>query len=261
MARKRRKNKLLKSKKGDKKRKMAEWEQKTSPANIPPKVYIGFEAKNKLDLYIACAEGEISGIGKVEKINGKFLITEVILLPQECSASSSDLDEKALDEFVLSEVESGRSVENLKLWWHSHASMGAFWSGTDTGTIEKFRNGWFISIVGNKSGEYKIRLDLFEPFRYVFDELHLETVFPPALELKAEVEAEIAEKVKVRKWTQTWNTTCRKYDCATKKWTETKQVWDSDKRQWVEVEKELSVDDLKSDTHGEDEYPWCGYFV
>jgi len=236
--RNKRKNKKLK---GGEKGKMG-WSsyQNEKPKSIPPRVFINYLAKQSLDLYIDCCGDEISGLGRVEKIGSKFLITEILLLPQECTGSSTDLDEKALDEFILSELEAERNIDDMKVWWHSHVHMGAFWSGTDTDTIEKFKNGWFISIVGNKKGEYKTRLDLFEPIRYTFDEIPLELAVPPAGELKATIQAEITEKVKKKQWTGYNNTytpgkptpRVRQWDCATGKWMVPFRVYKGD--QWVE---------------------------
>ena len=165
-----------------------------------PVVFITLEAKQKLDLYLELGDEEISGLGRVKKLNNCFLIHDIMLFAQECSASSTELDSKALDEFLLTEIENGREVEDCKLWWHSHVNMGTFWSGTDDDTIEKFRNGWCLSIVGNKSLAYRTRIDLFEPFRYTFDNVRLETILPASDDLKTLIEAEIKEKVKVKTW-------------------------------------------------------------
>ena len=125
-------------KKGGKKLKtMNTWQNKE---NSLPVIYITFEAKNKLDLYIECCDEEINGLGRVEKTGNKLIINEIILLPQEVTSSSAETDNKALDEFILSEIENGGNVENLKMQWHSHVNMTTFWSEEDKQTIEKFRN-------------------------------------------------------------------------------------------------------------------------
>jgi len=211
-----------KKKKKERKELVDSWKNSTTNTPALPTIYIDFMAKNKLDLYIGCCDEEISGLGKVEKVNGKFFIKDIILLPQEVTSSSTDLDEKALDEFTLEMIEKGESLLNYKLWWHSHVNMSTFWSGTDTGTIEKFRNGWFLSIVGNKSGSYKTRLDLFDPFRYHFDDLDLSVIVPPIPEMKEMIEAEIKEKVKRKVYSPTtWGSGCtRSWDFETKCWTE-----------------------------------------
>jgi hypothetical protein len=227
------------------------------PVNNLPKIHIDYLAKQKLDGYITHCNEEISGLGRVLKDGNRLIITEIILLPQECSSSSTDLDEKELDEFLLGEIESGRSVEDLKLWWHSHVNMSAFWSGTDTGTIEKFRNGWNISIVGNKSRDYKTRLDLFEPFRYVFDDLKLDIIVPMLSDVEDVVKAEIAEKVKPRVYTNAYTNTYtpgqgwsnswgmhRRWNTQLGKWFIVQREWDKPTQQFVE--KLIPEDENKS---------------
>lgn len=223
-----------KKKGGKKPKNMTTW---TSKENSLPVVHMTFEAKNKLDLYLACCDEEISGLGRVAKIGSKFVITDIILLPQEVSSSSTDLDEKELDEFILTEIEEGRNPGDLKVWWHSHVNMSCFWSGTDAETIETFKNDWFISIVGNKSGIYRARLDLFEPFRYCFDELTLAIMVPPMPEMKEAVEAEIKEKVKRKTYPIQSYTYCgaRRYNRETKEWEEVDKKWDIEAGKWVET--------------------------
>jgi len=161
-----------------------------------PVVFITPEAKQRLDLYIQCAEGEISGLGTVTRLGNDFLINAVHLFEQECTASSTDLSVEDVSKFLLEAVRSGLAPETLKLWWHSHGRLEVFWSGIDDGTAQKFNNGWMLSAVGNKRGEYLIRLDLFEPIRLTLDGLRFEVREPENPALRAEIEAEIMEKVK-----------------------------------------------------------------
>ena len=100
-----------------------------------------------------------------------------------------------VSKFLTSAITTGINPESLKLWWHSHVNAGCFWSGTDEATIERFSNGWMLSIVGNKLGEYKARVDLYEPFRITIDELPLTVAYPIDKGLRVKVEDEIKEKV------------------------------------------------------------------
>jgi len=161
-----------------------------------PVVYITPEAKQRLDLYIQCADYEISGLGTVTRLGNDFLVKTVHLFEQECTGASTDLSVEDISKFLLKAVRSGLAPETLKFWWHSHGSMGVFWSGTDDGTAEKFNNGWMLSAVGNKRGEYLVRLDLYEPIRLTLDGLRFEVREPENPALRAEIETEIRTKVK-----------------------------------------------------------------
>jgi len=254
-------------KKGEKKAKMDVWTSGTKPTNQSPIIQIDLLAKQKLDLYIKHCADEISGLGRVVRSNGKMIITEIILLKQECSSSSSDLDEKELDEFVLTEIEQGRPIEDLKLWWHSHVNMSTFWSSTDTGTIEKLKNGWCISIVGNKSGQYKTRVDLFEPFRYCFDDLPLEIIAPTTPALEEIVKVEIEEKVSKRTYvTAVGNFRSNyykvdgydyiRYNQGLGQWEGIKKIWDCVTQKWLETSTKVEWKDVR--TSGKDpDYDSC----
>jgi len=161
-----------------------------------PTVFITPSAKQKLDLYIELAEGEISGLGTVTRLGNDFLITEVHLLEQECTGASTDLSAEDVSRFLLESVRTGLDPSQLKLWWHSHAGMGTFWSGTDDATAGRFSNGWMLSLVGNKRGEYLVRLDLFEPIRLTLDGLEFSVRFEPDAGLRSAIEAEVEAKVK-----------------------------------------------------------------
>ena len=51
------------------------------------------------------------------------------------------------------------------LWWHSHHTMGAFWSGTDQDTINEAEemSDLSFSLVVNLKEEYKFRVALWKP--------------------------------------------------------------------------------------------------
>lgn len=174
----------------------------SSPRNLPV-VYITPEAKKRLDLYIQVADVEISGLGTVTRIGNDFLVTAVHLFEQECNPASTILSSEDVARFLHEAVRSGLDPSQLKLWWHSHASMGIFWSSIDEETISRFANSWMLSLVGNKKGEYLVRLDLYEPIRLTLDGLKFEIHQPEDPVLRAAVEAEVRAKVKT--FAYPWN--------------------------------------------------------
>jgi hypothetical protein len=160
------------------------------------KVYITPEAKQKLDLYVEAVSGEISGLGRCTTHKGTIYIEDVYLLKQESGHSDTELDPEAVAELMVAVVNAKEDPAELKLWWHSHGSMGVFWSGTDEATAGKFGNGWMLSLVVNKKGESKCRLDVYDPVHLVCESAELAVWYPlPSKELKAAIEAEVKEKV------------------------------------------------------------------
>lgn len=135
--------------------------------NSDLRVIVADDELDKLEAYCRCCPTEIAAMGYVtNNEDGDFYVDEVFLVPQEVTGSSVDFLSKGMVYAVEKAIEEGR-INDLRFCWHSHVNMGAFWSGTDEGMIEDIRDSgpvpWFISLVSNKKGEWKARLDLFGP--------------------------------------------------------------------------------------------------
>lgn len=174
---------------------------------VLPTIYILPHVKARLDAYIAGCDVEISGLGTAHQQGRDFIIDDVFLLKQECTAGSTDIDDEAAAQFLCEAIRDGHDPATLRVWWHSHASFGCFWSTTDEGTIDVLSGGaWLISIVGNHAGQYRGRLDIYDPMRLTLDELPLHVVLPESADVQEAAKAEIAAKVKVKHYgVQKWN--------------------------------------------------------
>jgi hypothetical protein len=162
-----------------------------------PTVWITPQAKEKLDIYIEAANGEISGLGVVEQAGTNFLIRDVYLFAQTCSPVSTVLAPDDIANFLLQTVQQGLDPSELKLWWHSHDRMNVFWSQTDDETAASFGNGWMLSVVGNKAGDYLCRLDLYDPLRLTMDRLPMQIYLPRDPDVEATLYAEVKAKVRM----------------------------------------------------------------
>lgn len=176
-----------------------------------PGVYIHPKALEKLDLYIQGCKEEISGIGTVRQVGRDFVIDEVFLLEQEVTGGTTDIDDDAIAKFLVEWIGRDRDPLELKLWWHSHCNFSTFWSSTDNSTIEKFQNGWMISVVGNHARDWKTRLDVFAPLRITLDALTLRAQTAVDPKVKALVEIEIAAKVTKKTYTTVYAGSGRPY--------------------------------------------------
>lgn len=161
-----------------------------------PEIFIGATAYNKMKVFIDAATGEISGLGYVKNVGNKFYIDDIVLLKQECSTATTDLDPDALSEYFTECIENGVDTSTLKLWWHSHAHMGVFWSSTDENTIQTLNDEWMISIVSNKRGEILARLDIYKPLRVTLNNLPVKIYYPYDVALEKSWRDEVKEKVK-----------------------------------------------------------------
>lgn len=177
----------------------------SNDALVLPQVYILPAAKQKMDAYIQLCELEVSGLGTVRQMEGgSFLVEDVFLLDQECSAASTVLDDEALAVFYTNWIRRDLDTSLLRLWWHSHCDFGVFWSGVDTANIDRLMGDadWLVSIVGNKRGQFRTRLDSKVPVRLSVDELSLSVLVPPDLKTRTACSAELKKKVRKLTYTQ-----------------------------------------------------------
>jgi hypothetical protein len=162
---------------------------------VAPRITMKEDVYRKLMAYARLCNNEISALGTVNLVDGALLVDSVQLFDQTVSGTSTDLSSEDISKFLFECIKAGDNPESLKFWWHSHVNMGVFWSGTDNNTIDRFRSGWMISMVSNKDNQFKLRLDLFEPFRLTCDNLTLDIDYSN-VDIDKMVMQEIREKVK-----------------------------------------------------------------
>lgn len=121
----------------------------------------------RMKAYVDLCSDEISGLGKVERDEqGGFRIVDIALFEQTVSAAHSDITSESLAKFQVELIKKGESLEDWNFWWHSHAKMDVFFSGTDTGTIDGSTEfPYLVSLVTNHKHEFTARVDIFSPVR------------------------------------------------------------------------------------------------
>jgi len=154
------------------------------------KVILPLSVKDKLKCYVEGVDAEISGIGKIEfsEDGSECRIIEIEILTQEVSSATASLEGSSLSKFITEKTRKGESLEGWNLWWHSHDTMGVFWSGTDTGTMDGNPMGmpFMLSLVTNKSNEFHCRFDVYEPTKMHLDDLDFEIEYPKEIDDKIE---------------------------------------------------------------------------
>ena len=109
-------------------------------------------------------KAEIGGfmIAKPDK-DGNIIISEPEILKQEVTGGTTEMDKVEIaDYYVKCAEKHGPDVRFV--WWHSHANMSAFWSGTDTNTMKEYSSGdWSAFLVVNIRQEYKFRVCVWNP--------------------------------------------------------------------------------------------------
>lgn len=160
------------------------------------------DAMKRMFLYARHSKGEVSGLGDVIVKDGELTITNVYIFPQECSGGETDMDWEAVTNF-LSQFKAGSPEAMAKrLWWHSHADMQAFFSGTDKDTIISWgKQGvqYLVSICVNKKREVAVRYDVFKPVHLYTDKCNLWVMDDENDGLYKETQQQVAKLVREKK--------------------------------------------------------------
>ena len=121
---------------------------------------------NKLQAWATLAhqedKNEISGLmTAIPQKDGRFKLNDVEILKQQNSASNTELYKDAVTAY-MSKYAMKYNNNNIKfVWWHSHHTMGAFWSGTDENEINAWKNKSFsLALVINLREEYVFRVSV-----------------------------------------------------------------------------------------------------
>ena len=109
-------------------------------------------------------KNEISGLmTAVPQKDGRFKLGDVAILEQENSGSNTELDGEAVTNYTMKYGMKYKNPEMKFVWWHSHHTMGAFWSGTDEKEINACENESFsLALVVNLKEEYVFRVSVWK---------------------------------------------------------------------------------------------------
>ena len=109
-------------------------------------------------------KNEISGLATaVPDKNGIYTIADVEILKQENTGTNTELDGDAVADYKIRYAMKYKNPGIKFVWWHSHHTMGAFWSGTDENEINAWKNESFsLALVVNLKQEYKFRVSIWK---------------------------------------------------------------------------------------------------
>jgi len=160
--------------------------------------YISERDWNKIQNYAQAAydssKSEIGGmLVAIEDKDGDWELKDPVILKQEISGSNCILDKDDLA-LYYTKVATKLKKQNFRfVWWHSHHTMDAFWSGTDLTAIKEYSDGDFsFALVINLREEYKLRVSVWKPFE-VHEDVDL-TIISKEKKIPKRIEDEVAEK-------------------------------------------------------------------
>ena len=109
-------------------------------------------------------KNEISGLATaVPNKDGIYTVGDIEILKQENTGANTELDGDAVADYKMRYAMKYKNPGIKFVWWHSHHTMGAFWSGTDVKEIEAWKNESFsLALVVNLKQEYKFRVSVWK---------------------------------------------------------------------------------------------------
>tara|TARA_R110002012_G_scaffold120305_2_gene269535 strand:- start:3208 stop:4185 length:978 start_codon:yes stop_codon:yes gene_type:complete len=167
------------------------------PDKTTSKFIIYEKAWNTMQQYARIAydkdKNEISGLTCLKKVKHPetgqrvWELFDPVILKQENTGTTTELDKDALTEYYV-KTAAHHHPENIRFcWWHSHHTMGAFWSGTDLKEIKAWKNDtWSLALVVNLFGDYCLNVSTWDPVEHSED-VPLEIIRKPILPTKEQL--------------------------------------------------------------------------
>jgi len=165
-------------------------------------IKINHKPSLKMHYYTRAARGEVSGFGKVRREGDDYIVTDVKIFKQICTSGHTELDKTALAQFIYWLSKRDEDPAEWNLWWHSHAGMSVFFSGTDEDTIQELSaDTKLLSICINKRSDMVGRVDE----RGENQPLRVMCLPKREDKLWKECKREVERKVEDRKWKEVKN--------------------------------------------------------
>lgn len=147
-----------------------------------PEIILTQEVDDLMYEIVQSLTTEVGGLGYCTTDEaGNVYVDEIFLVPQQVSTGGVDFTSEAIAFGIEKAINDGR-MEDLRFSWHSHGSLGCFWSSTDEGGIRDYlKHGapWLASMVVNHDNEYRARIDIadVDPLGQItYDDLEVDVI-------------------------------------------------------------------------------------
>lgn len=118
----------------------------------------------QLDHLYRSFSSEFQLMGLVELNDTTFHVTELVFNRHRAGKAHAHMDVSAYTELVRELEAAGKDIAKLRFQAHSHGKIDSYFSDEDVSTIrDAYVCDWMISLVGNQLGNYRARLDIFDP--------------------------------------------------------------------------------------------------
>ncbi|OGZ45956.1 MAG: hypothetical protein A3J54_03055 [Candidatus Ryanbacteria bacterium RIFCSPHIGHO2_02_FULL_45_13b] len=131
----------------------------------PPTLFVGHETYRELCFYFSSMEIEFQVMGFVKKDEGNmFSLSDLVIPPHSAGSIHTEIDQDKFPGWLDELEKAGKDIQDLRFQGHSHGMLSAFFSPEDIDTIRNaYGCDWMVSLVGNKTCDFKVRLDVFQP--------------------------------------------------------------------------------------------------
>lgn len=181
-------------------------------ADRPTTLWIPPDILSEIMFYVTSIDTEVGGLGEltIDSTNNDIVVEEIFLLDQTVHGTECELSADGISKLYEELIADGEEdkIGKINFWWHSHADMGAFFSGTDDTTMKEWSGQYQVALVINKKGEMKARLMSRFPTLIITDiPIHMDWLY---VAQKEEWEENITNKVHP-KTIQTHTSNCSSY--------------------------------------------------
>ena len=109
-------------------------------------------------------KNEISGLlTAIPGKDGRYELDNAEILKQKNTGTNTTLDADSVSAYKMKYAMEYKNKNMKYVWWHSHHTMKAFWSGTDENEINEWKNESFsLALVINLKEEYKFRVSVWK---------------------------------------------------------------------------------------------------
>jgi hypothetical protein len=164
---------------------------------LSPKIY------QELLYYARNVDAEVGGLGYLtfDTENNDITVEEVYLLEQEVHSSECELSAEGCAKLIEERILAGEDnkLGGINFWWHSHHTMGAFFSVTDDTTMKEWVGPYIVALVINQKGEMKAALLTRTPIM-IAGEVDVKIDWSTPKEIAVELDKAIEDKVTVVKF-------------------------------------------------------------
>lgn len=172
-----------------------------------PRIVITPLAFDKMWAWVDACPEEVGWVGRVQKFEEVFAITDVFLLDQDVQPALTTITEKGVRDFLMEWVVKDPNVVNeMRMWGHSHVNMGTTPSGQDEQQMQLFLNpdiDWFIRLICNKRGRMQFTI-LYYTLGLEVNDVPWDLIRTVDQETMDSYKAELAVKVRKSSYGRTW---------------------------------------------------------